>query len=228
MVAIRDVTERRMAREELEMINKKLELLSSITRHDIINKVTVILGNLRSARKNWSDPAIIALLDKLESAAKSIRAQTEFTRIYQILGSHEPQWQNLRDVIPVKSIPPEIHVDLQAGEIAIFADPMLEKVFYNLLDNSIKHGGHVTAIRLFFEPVPEGIRIVWEDNGSGISPGDKESVFERGFGNNSGLGLFLSREILAITGITIRETGLFLQGARFEITIPANHVRVPG
>ncbi|MFA4859363.1 PAS domain S-box protein [Methanoregula sp.] len=226
MVAIRDVTERRHAREELVMINKKLELLSSITRHDIINKVTVILGNLRTARKTMSEPEIVALLDKLESAAKSIRSQTEFTRIYQILGSHEPRWQSINDILPVKSIPPEIHAEFPTAKIEIFADPMLEKVFYNLLDNSIKHGGHVTEIRLFPELVPEGIRIIWQDNGSGIPAGDKEYIFERGFGNNSGLGLFLSREILAITGIGIKETGTFLNGARFEITIPADHARI--
>jgi PAS domain S-box-containing protein len=225
MVSIRDVTERRQAREELELINKKLELLSSITRHDIINKVTVILGNIRTARKKCADPEIVLFLDKLEAAAKSIRGQTEFTRIYQILGSHEPLWQDLRGIIPIKSVPPEIHIESSIDGIEIYADPMLEKVFDNLLDNSVKHGGHVTEVRIFSESLPEGIRIVWEDNGSGIPASDKEYIFDRSFGNNSGLGLFLSREILAITGIGIRETGIAGNGARFEITIPADHCR---
>ena len=48
-----------------------------------------------------------------------------------------------------------------------------------------------------------GLLITVEDNGVGISAEDKKRLFERGFGHNTGLGLFLSREILAITGITI-------------------------
>ena len=55
----------------------------------------------------------------------------------------------------------------------------------------------------------------------GISPDQKESIFERGYGKNTGMGLFLAREILAITGITIAETGKPGKGARFEITVPA-------
>jgi len=42
---------------------------------------------------------------------------------------------------------------------------------------------------------------------------------------NTGLGLFLSREILAITSITIRETGIPGEGARFEISCPPKAIR---
>ena len=54
----------------------------------------------------------------------------------------------------------------------------------------------------------------------GITDEDKKSLFLRGFGKNTGLGLFLSQEILAITGITITETGIPGKGARFEIAVP--------
>jgi signal transduction histidine kinase len=53
-----------------------------------------------------------------------------------------------------------------------------------------------------------------------------ERIFEQGFGKNTGLGLFLSREILAITGITITENGVPGKGARFEITVPRGDVPV--
>ena len=54
----------------------------------------------------------------------------------------------------------------------------------------------------------------------------KRRIFERGFGNNTGLGLFLSREILSITDITIRETGEPGKGARFEINVPREKYRI--
>jgi signal transduction histidine kinase len=67
--------------------------------------------------------------------------------------------------------------------------------------------------------------IVVEDNGVGIPVDDKEKIFEKGFGKNTGYGLFLVREILAITGLTIRETGFSGTGARFEIRVPEEGYR---
>jgi signal transduction histidine kinase len=67
-----------------------------------------------------------------------------------------------------------------------------------------------------------------EDNGIGIPPGEKEKIFEKGIGKNTGLGLFLAKEILSITGITIRENGTPGKGAMFEITVPKGMYRVIG
>lgn len=41
-----------------------------------------------------------------------------------------------------------------------------------------------------------------------------------GVREHTGFGLFFAREILAITGITIRETGTPGEGARFEMVVP--------
>jgi signal transduction histidine kinase len=53
----------------------------------------------------------------------------------------------------------------------------------------------------------------------------KEKIFERGIGQNTGMGLFLSREILSITRIEIQENGMPGKGARFEISIPRGGFR---
>jgi signal transduction histidine kinase len=63
-------------------------------------------------------------------------------------------------------------------------------------------------------------KLIVEDNGSGIPAILKKQIFERGFGKNTGFGLFLIREILAITGLSIEETGTEGKGARFEIRLP--------
>jgi len=44
---------------------------------------------------------------------------------------------------------------------------------------------------------------------------------------NRGLGLFLAKEILSITGLTIQERGVPGIGARFEIHVPLECFRVP-
>ena len=73
---------------------------------------------------------------------------------------------------------------------------------------------------------PDGLHIVWEDNGIGIAEKEKELIFERGYGKNTGLGLFLVREILSITGIRILENGVFGEGARFEMIVPNEGWRI--
>ncbi|MDD1725180.1 MAG: ATP-binding protein [Methanospirillum sp.] len=102
---------------------------------------------------------------------------------------------------------------------------MLEKVFYNLLDNSIRHGKHVSNMRISASREGDNLLVVWEDNGEGVADEDKDLIFERGYGNNTGFGLFLVREILALTDISIRETGTRGKGARFEISVPRGAYR---
>ena len=216
----RDITERVHAENALRLANRKLNLLAGITRHDILNNISVILGFLKITEKKFKDPALLELLGKMESATTAIRSQIEFTRIYKDLGTHEPQWMDLDTVMSRSHVPRTIVLNADVHGVVVFADPMLEKVFFNLLDNSIRHGQRVTEIRVSYQQSGEDLVVVWEDNGVGIAENEKERIFERGFGKNTGLGMFLVREILSLTGITIRETGVPGTGARFEIRVP--------
>jgi signal transduction histidine kinase len=60
----------------------------------------------------------------------------------------------------------------------------------------------------------------------GIPEGAKERIFKREYYRNTGYGLFLSGEILSITGLSIRETGEPEKGARFEIVAPKGVYRL--
>ena len=115
--------------------------------------------------------------------------------------------------------------DLPPGT-EIFADPLIVKVFYNIMDNSVRYGRKIITIRVSVQESGDDHLIVCEDDGDGVPADDKERIFERNFGRNTGLGLFLSREILGITGITIRENGEPGTGARFEITVPKSAYRI--
>ena len=70
-----------------------------------------------------------------------------------------------------------------------------------------------------FEDDAQAVWVI-RDNGVGIADDMKERIFRKGVGKHTGLGLFLAREILDITGLSIRETGVAGEGARFEISIP--------
>jgi len=105
----------------------------------------------------------------------------------------------------------------------------VEKVFYNLIDNTLRYGGDkLTTIRITSHAEGPALVLVFEDDGVGVAERDKKVIFDKGFGKNTGLGLFLTREILSITGLTIAETGVAGSGARFEITIPAGGFRFTG
>jgi PAS domain S-box-containing protein len=226
-----DITQRKLAEGALQLANRKLNLLSTITRHDILNQLTSLLGYLELSRDSVQDPSDSTLITKEIEAARSIRRQIEFTRDYQEIGVRAPLWQNLQEIIGKvgKSLPMNgVIIEASLGTLEVYADPLLEKIFYNLLDNALKHGGGVTKIRFQSAESGEGLTISCEDNGRGIPVEEKKMIFTRGYGKHTGLGLFLSREILSITGSSIAETGEPGKGARFEITVPPGSYRFSG
>ena len=161
---------------------------------------------------------------KVSTAAKRIAAMVQFTREYEEIGVHAPAWQDTRTLVDTaaKQAPlgkVRVKNDLSTG-VKVFADPLIIKVFYNLMDNAVRYGGKIATIRFSVEERDDGHLIVCEDDGDGIVAAEKEMIFERGFGKNTGLGLALVREILDITGISIRETGEPGKGARFEMVVP--------
>jgi signal transduction histidine kinase len=93
------------------------------------------------------------------------------------------------------------------------------------MDNAVRYGGKITTIQFAALKSGNDHLIVCEDDGEGIPAEEKEMIFERGYGKNTGLGLALSREILDITGITIKEIGEPGKGARFEMTVPKGAYR---
>ena len=117
-------------------------------------------------------------------------------------------------------------MDVFTNNLEIFADPWLKKVFYNLIDNTLRYAERVTKITVSFRESVEGLDLLFEDNGIGIPFDEKEKIFERGYGKNIGYGLFMAREILAITELTIRETGKPGEGARYEIQVPKRYYRI--
>lgn len=227
-----DVTERRKAENALQRANRQLNLLSSITRHDILNQLLVLKGYLDLARDAVADPVAFGLIEKSDTVAQTIEHQIMFTSDYQELGAAAPVWQNVNDNIQraVAQLPmQDIRVEVGFTDLEIFADSLFEKVFYNLIDNALRYGGErMTTIRMTAKEAGPELTIVCEDDGAGISEENKTYLFTRNFGKNTGLGLFLSREILSITSITITENGTPGRGARFEITAPDGGYRFTG
>jgi len=170
-------------------------------------------------------------LFRIRAASEIIRTQIEYTRMYNELGSVRPGWYFLGDIIR-EQIPSfessVIVIETVPEELWLYADPMIGKVFYNLIDNAVRYGEKITRIRFSWVERGDTLVIICEDDGAGIADEMKQKIFLRGVGKNTGFGLFLAREILSITGMTIEETGTEGSGARFEITLPPGGFRIMG
>jgi signal transduction histidine kinase len=220
---LRDFSDRKRAEEAIVLANKKLNLLNNITRHDILNTITALLGCVDMANATKVPAEREEFLSQIKELTRIIQRQIEFTREYQSVGVNAPSWQNLGEVLNRTIVNFAGSGIMFVGEIEnteVYADPLLEKVFYNLIDNAIRYGEHIRTVRFYYQISDVGLILTCEDDGIGIPDAEKVQIFEQGVGKNTGMGLFLTREILLITGITIRENGRFGQGARFEMLIP--------
>jgi len=225
-----DISERKAAEEALRQVNRKLNLISSLTRHDILNRVSVLLGYLDRAKTMTADAALLEHLDRLEVSTKTIGKLVQFTRDFKDLGMHPPQWFAIEDIIHgvSRNFDPEgLVFRFDVGPWEIYADPQITRVFTNILENARIHGKNATEIYVGCITKDRGLSIIIEDNGVGIPREMKKEIFEPGMIRNRGFGLFLAQEILSITGMTLEENGVAGKGARFEIQIPLGSFRMP-
>jgi PAS domain S-box-containing protein len=224
----RDITERRRIDNALQQARGKLSLLNAVTFQDIQTAAFSLSAYNELAKNAISDPKARAYVEKQTFFLKKMVDTLEFAKNYQELGIHPARWQNVRQVF---LMPSPTWIFYKSGRISIlitlkfFSDPLLEAALFNIMQNVLVHGSKATAVRLAYAEHDDGIDLIIEDNGVGIPAEEKHMIFDRGYGKGSGLGLFLVREVLSITGMTIRETGSPGKGTRFIITIPPGAYR---
>ena len=163
-------------------------------------------------------PSAETYFSDMELVLDQIIHMIRFTGEYEQIGVHSPTWQNIRSLVynaEKSSTPGAVMLTNSIPDSTeVFADPLIIKVFYNLIDNALRHGGEISTIGFSLETRDTDLIIVCSDDGGGVAEEEKEMIFQREFGRNTGLGLYISREILDITGIQIQETGEPGKGAR--------------
>lgn len=214
-----DITEQKVASESLKIANRKLHLLSNITRHDILNSLMVIEGYLELAESMDHKEEWPSILSNLRRASANIGNHIRFMKEYQSIGEGHPDWIPLNLTLSDLDDPRLIITECFNG-YEVLADPMLPRVFYNLMDNSQRHAPDGTRMVLDCSETQDGLLIIFEDDGPGIPEAEKDHIFRKGYGKNTGHGLFLAIELLSFTGISMRECGKHGEGVRFEISVP--------
>lgn len=226
-----DITDQKKAQEVLSLINKKLSLLSRITRHDAQNRILLLKSYLELMEEQTEDPLLLTYIHKERRGVNALQDLLAFTGTYQNVGMKSPSWQDVSAAVRRAAELQDLHqvtVYLDTKGLELYADPMLEKVFFALIENSIRYAGDLSRITFSSQEDEEGLVLACEDDGVGIAEDQKEAVFTPGVGQNTGYGLFLAREVLSMTGFSIRETGEPGKGARFEIRVPCGSFRYSG
>ncbi|ABS55619.1 putative PAS/PAC sensor protein [Methanoregula boonei 6A8] len=222
---VRDVSERKRMEHTLHLANRKLNVLASITRHDIQNKVTVLLGYLTRARKRETDPEIREYLDRQERAAKAIRDEISLTRDFKDLGTDSPEWLNIRDLVGAAAkrfgdSAPRFSLELPEN-LLVYADRQIERVFLRLFETALNSPSPPQSIRIFSRGDQDRIVICVEHEDAAImaeATAKNPAAAEEDMGERS---LAIIREILSLTDITLEKTGEPGKSVCYEIVIPA-------
>jgi signal transduction histidine kinase len=212
--------------QKISAMNEKLRVVGSVTRHDVKNKLSIINANVYLLKKKLGgDPELSKYLDAISNAVTSSDKLFEFSRIYEKIGAEQLTEVNVGECFneAVALLPSLVGVEVvnECQNLTVIADSLLRQLFYNLLDNSSKHGVKATRVSLRFSKLENGLKLYYEDNGVGISDENKLRLFTESFttGNGSGLGLRLAKKMVDVYGWSIAETGVAGEGVRFEISI---------
>jgi PAS domain S-box-containing protein len=223
-----DITERKRAEAAFQQATKKLSLLNQITLSDIQNAVFLLEGYMELATLPPAGTQGDDYPKKEREIVRKMAGSLKFARSYQNIGQKPAKWQDVNHVflMAISHLDfSKIARNLNLDTLQVYADPLLESVFFTLAENVILHATTATEVSFWYRESGRNLTLVFEDNGPGIPKEKKEKIFQRDFAEKNGPDLFLAREILSITGITIAETGESGRGARFEITVPKGAYR---
>ena len=219
----RDISLRKQQEKALKIANQKLQLMNIVAWHDIQNKITGLRGYVELSQDMIDNEMVKKYLKTEEDILRVIDRQIQYTKEYQQIGVQASQWvnipQTIKNVLMYKTLGP-VKAVIDISDLEIYCDPIIERVFSHLIDNTLQHGQTVTEIRIHCHETAEGLALVYEDNGVGIPEHKKLNLFKQEVAKFSGFSMFFIHDLLEISDMSIRETGEPGKGARFEIAVP--------
>jgi signal transduction histidine kinase len=222
----KDISQLKQTERELKTALEKLQVVGSLTRHDARNKLSVVTGNAYLAEHKLSgDHEALGYLSEIGSAVQQIENIFDFARTYERLGREESAYmsveRSLEEAVQRFSDLKGTRLVNDCQGLTVLADSLLTSLFYNLIDNSLKHGEKVKKIRVYSGKTgKDRLELIYEDDGVGIPKAEKEKIFMEDYGKGTCHGLYLIRKMCKVYGWSIRETGKYGRGAQFTIIIP--------
>jgi len=229
VITVIDITGQKNTEASLKNANAILNVLSRLMRNDLMAKVSEASRILENGENRQEGGQGAEIIPRLDAVVRSMKRRLELAGSFQNLGSEPAAWQPLQELIQREIAKhPENGVAIRPWleRLEIYADNHISEVFFNLIDNAIRYGETTTEIVITYHILPEGIEIIVEDDGRGIHSEEKETIFEYGSMTHGGFGLFIDRQILGVTGISLRENGVYGKGGRFVLHVPREGYRI--
>ncbi|KAA9410209.1 PAS domain-containing sensor histidine kinase [Haloarcula hispanica] len=219
-----DITERKRREQQLKHQNERLDEFVSIVSHDLRNPLNVasgrthlLLGDIEDAavREGLQEVAaaherMARILDDTLTLARQGRVVGETTSV-SIEAVAADAWQQVETGDATLTIETDATIEADAER--------LQQLFENLYRNAIEHAGaECTVVVSAPETHENGFSIA--DDGPGISPDDRELVFEHGYSTNSdgtGFGLSIVQSIAEAHGWSVAVSESERGGARFDV-----------
>jgi two-component system sensor histidine kinase KdpD len=161
------------------------------------------------------------VLELMRFESGDVRLRLDWQTIDDLVGTALGQLHDRLTDHPVAIVLPD-------GLPAVRVDsPLVTQVFANLLDNCVRHTPPGTHISISASTEEHFVRVVVDDNGPGLPPGDPERLFkkfqrgrEESNAGGAGLGLAICRAIVTAHGGTISAASRPGGGTRFAFTLP--------
>ena len=164
------------SKESLQFTQKKLQIVGSVTRHDVLNQLTAIIGFNELLRMMVEDPKLLNYVEKEKLAIDRIRVQFQYAKDYQNIAVDPPRWQNVRNLVNLATedcMNRGVRILTDTGDAAILADPLLDRGLHYLFADALCQGAKVTEVRISL--ILAGTRgiLILENDGDGY-PGRGE------------------------------------------------------
>ena len=127
----------------------------------------------------------------------------------------------------------DVNLDVDPSARLLWTDPnQVRQILINLLTNAVQATAEQGRITIQTRSGSKGVILSICDNGIGIPKEDLDKIFEPFFSTKTpkegtGLGLYVTREIIAKLGGTIEVDSRLGHGTRFDITMPDQHGLTP-
>ena len=226
-----EITRRVYAEKALKAANDKLKLLSRISHDHLHRTVDQMVQTVKNADAHCNDSIARGFFNQMRALAINLKRQLFLTESYKNLGVSPPVWLDVQYILESANPAPatkSVSARFWTERLEIYADPLFLDVLVHVTENAISHGITIKNLIVTYHEVPEGLDLILEDDGIGIPADKKQSIFDYDEGGHAGIGLFICREILGVTGMTITETGTEGKGARFVIHVPTECFRIEG
>jgi PAS domain S-box-containing protein len=238
----RDVTDRKLAEEELKEKNAELERFTYTVSHDLKSPLVTIKAFLGFLKQDMAAADMVRIdrdLAFMHTAAdKMWRLLDELLEMARVgRNVNPPVAVSLAELVAEaltavagRIAERGVEVRVESNDVVLFGDrPRLVEIWQNLIDNAVKYMGEKSAPRIDIglESGKGGPIYYVRDNGLGIEPGFHEKIF--GLfekldqdSEGSGLGLALVKRIVEFNGgrIWVESSGVG-QGSCFWFTLPA-------